>query len=104
MIVFVIGRFKNKFSESGLVLNNVLMFVFQVFEPILNRRDWELILQGAKIVSYKKGDFIIKQGEDQHQRIFHIITGNSFSFSLDHCLFISLTLSLTHIRLLYTFF
>jgi len=62
-------------SHTSETFSPESLYRFQVFEPILNKRDWELILQGAKVVSYKKGDFIIKQGEDQHQRIFHIING-----------------------------
>lgn len=42
----------------------------------LTENDWELILRGANIVSYNKGDFIINEG-DSFQRIFQLVRGSA---------------------------
>jgi len=44
-------------------------------EPILGQKDWDAILNGAKLVSYEKDQVIIQEG-DQHQRIFQIARGS----------------------------
>lgn len=49
-------------------------YTFQVYEPIMTQNDWRLLLQGARIVQYQKGEYIIREG-DTRKRVFHIITG-----------------------------
>lgn len=50
------------------------LYTFQVYEPIMTQKDWRLLLQGARIVTYEKGDYIIREG-DTRKRVFHIIGG-----------------------------
>lgn len=44
-------------------------------KEILTAIDWDLMLNGAKKVVYKDGEFIIRSG-DSYQKIYHIIRGN----------------------------
>jgi CRP-like cAMP-binding protein len=52
-----------------------MKYQFQVYEPIMTRRDWELILMGATRVSFKKDESIITEGAQSKQRLYYIISG-----------------------------
>jgi len=41
------------------------LYQFKSHEPIMTRRDWEIILQGTLRKTYQKGDIIIKEGTSQ---------------------------------------
>jgi hypothetical protein len=41
----------------------------------MGQEDWELLLQGAQDVQYRKGDVIVKEGE-KHLRIYQLTSGS----------------------------
>jgi len=50
------------------------LYQFKSHEPILTRRDWEIILQGTQRKTYQKGNVIIKEGTTQ-QQIYQLTYG-----------------------------
>jgi len=55
--------------------NPELLYQFKVSAPIMTHRDWKIILQASSRRTYRKGEFIIKQGTDQNQ-IYQLLFGS----------------------------
>lgn len=66
-------------TEEGIAQDVSALPADDVFEEsqkkILTPTDWELMLNGAKKVIFKDGEFIIRAGES-YQKIYHIVRGN----------------------------
>ncbi len=66
-------------TEEGVAQDVSALAADDVFEEsqkkILTPTDWELMLNGAKKVIFKDGEFIIRAGES-YQKIYHIVRGN----------------------------
>jgi CRP-like cAMP-binding protein len=66
-------------TEEGIAQDMSKAHADDLFEEsqkkILTATDWDLMLNGAKKVVYKDGEFIIRSG-DSYQKIYHIIRGN----------------------------
>lgn len=52
-----------------------LAYQFRMYEPILTRRDWEVILLGSQIVTFKKDEAVVVDQVTQHQRLYYILSG-----------------------------
>jgi len=48
---------------------------FKVYEPIMTKHDWELLLKGAKEQTFKSGDVIVREGDPAAQRFYYIVSG-----------------------------
>jgi CRP-like cAMP-binding protein len=66
-------------SDDGVAQDMSAAHADDLFEEsqkkILTATDWDLMLNGAKKVVFKDGEFIIRSG-DSYQKIYHIIRGN----------------------------